>query len=133
MDKYKGSTPGPWAVTKSIVHPPDQRENYICEVAGFPIGWTIEEMVNRGAERDATAIANTKLIADAPMLAERVEEQENEQEIMTRAYEQTSEALQDSIRQGIKLAEQNDRMLAFINAHDHLPGAMAIIAEIEGE
>lgn len=71
-DRYEGATPPPWIAERSIIHDGNP-ENYICQVAGFPHGWALEELINRGDARDVTAIANAKLIADAPKLAEQNE------------------------------------------------------------
>jgi hypothetical protein len=132
MSKYEGHTPGPWRVR-------------VWEGEEWPI-----KRVSISAGNEAIAIspryvtkeefmANAQLIADAPMLAERVEYLEEENFKLTEAIKAQSTAIV-SAKIG-KLAEQNEKMLAMLKRlydknllYDNgFEEVHNLIAEIEGE
>jgi hypothetical protein len=119
MGKYEGHTPGPWSIVKNDLR------TFIYGPDGISVAQAIGPTY--------TKEANAKLIADAPKLAERVEELERNFRITIERFE----ALHEREK---KLAEQNERMLAMLRLlHDtntrrsyEMQGQLrALIAEIE--
>lgn len=117
MSKYEGHTPGPWSRGKDSPNGAINIGKHGIMVCHIPIS------TKQGA--------NAKLIADAPMLAERVEELEGELATTERMSDICTERCD-------KLAEQNERLKGALKTMYILGGLgedkfEALIAEIEGE
>jgi hypothetical protein len=105
--KYEGITPG-WKIAENdkdviVSCNPDANDQ-----------WVIAECSGPDGE------ANAKLIADAPKLAERVEELEAELKTLNMINDSLGRQLTNCTDYN-KLAEQNEKMLAMLKrAHKHL-------------
>jgi hypothetical protein len=117
MSKYEGHTPGPWEQGVGE----DSLEVY--GGMGIPSNPRVRIATCNSRFLDKTPNeANAKLIADAPMLAERVEYLEAGEAILKNNLEAAEHDLEETKQNYLKsdeeraeLAEQNEKMLTMLN------------------